>query len=148
MLSFKEENIFNQNVEAIVNPVNCVGVMGAGLALQFKNLYPENFIYYRQQVLQGNVKFGKMLVYTINTPKNPKYIINFPTKNHFKDKSYLKDIESGLQTLVTTLDEHDINSIAIPLLGCGLGGLPKKVVISLLHNTFFHLLEKEVIILI
>jgi len=115
-------DILKCEVEALVNTVNCVGVMGRGLALQFKNAYPENFRAYKAACDQKEVQPGRMFVYETGQPV-PRFIINFPTKRHWRDKSRIEDIEAGLVDLVRVIREKDIRSIAIPPLGCGLGGL-------------------------
>lgn len=123
MVAVTRADILTANVEAIVNPVNCVGVMGKGVALEFKRAYPANFALYKVACERGDMKPGT--VYTVLTGKrvNPRYIINFPTKRHWRDSSRMEDIESGLVALVDTVKMHGIKSIAIPALGCGLGGL-------------------------
>lgn len=117
-------DILQADAEAIVNTVNCVGVMGRGIALQFKNAYPQNYKQYKNACDLGKVQPGKMLVYETGTLTNPKYIINFPTKRHWKGKSRIEDIDSGLLALVEEIKKRKITSIAIPPLGSGLGGLP------------------------
>jgi len=105
-----------------VNAVNCVGVMGKGLARQFKDAHPENFAGYAAACARGEVRPGRVLV--VDTGRElPRYIINFPTKRHWRDRSRLEDIEAGLAALVHELRERRIASVAIPPLGCGLGGL-------------------------
>jgi O-acetyl-ADP-ribose deacetylase (regulator of RNase III) len=84
----------------MVNTVNCVGVMGKGIALQFKQAFPHNFKLYRQACQAGEMQPGKMLVVPVDIVSNPKYIINFPTKRHWKAKSRLEDIKQGLPALV------------------------------------------------
>ena len=122
MIKHVQGNILNAQAEALVNTVNCVGVMGKGIALQFKKAFPENFKAYKNACQRGEVKPGGMFV--IDTGQNfPKYIINFPTKRHWRDKSRYKDIEAGLQALVKEITARNIGSIAIPPLGSGLGGL-------------------------
>ncbi len=116
-------DILKANAEALVNTVNCVGVMGRGVALQFKNKFPANFRAYKAACDRGEVQPGRMLVYDIGTLSNPRYIINFPTKRHWKGKSRIEDIESGLIALKTEITSRGITSIALPPLGCGLGGL-------------------------
>jgi O-acetyl-ADP-ribose deacetylase (regulator of RNase III) len=123
MIVFKKGDILNENTEVIVNPVNCVGVMGKGLALQFKKKYPDNYISYREAFDDGNILPGKVHLFKTNKKINPKYIINFPTKIHWKDKSEIIYIVAGLNDLVRVCREKKISSIAIPPLGCGLGGL-------------------------
>jgi len=115
-------DILKSEAEAIVNTVNCVGIMGRGIALQFKNVFPENFKAYAAACKRGEVNPGTMFVH--ETGKlSPRYVINFPTKRHWKGKSRIEDIESGLNDLVRVVDKFEIKSIAIPPLGAGLGGL-------------------------
>ncbi len=123
MIEFKNGDILKENVEALVNTVNCVGVMGRGIALQFKNAFPNNFTEYAIACKKKEVQPGKMFVHTTGRVHNHKYIINFPTKRHWRGKSRMEDIESGLRALVETVRHYNISSIAIPPLGSGLGGL-------------------------
>ena len=123
MIELKTGNIFDEDVEALVNSVNCVGVMGRGIALQFKNLFPENFKAYAKACKRGEVTPGQMFVYDSGQMTNPRYVINFPTKRHWRSKSRMEDIESGLDALVREIRERNIRSIAIPPLGSSLGGL-------------------------
>lgn len=131
MIKLLDEDIFNMETEAIVNPVNCVGVMGAGLALQFKIKYPENFINYKKSCYNGNIKPGSLTLFSTGK-EYPKYIINFPTKRHWSDKSRIDDINIGLETLNKIIDIKQIKSISIPHLGCGFGGLTLKDVYGLI----------------
>lgn len=123
MINFKTGNIFTEDVEALVNAVNCVGVMGKGLALQFKNEFPGNFQAYSRACKQGEVRPGQVFLFEMNSSANPRYIVNFPTKRHWRDSSRIEDIEQGLNHLVHVIEERKIKSIAIPALGSGLGGL-------------------------
>lgn len=123
MLKFTTGDILAADVEALVNTVNCVGIMGRGIALQFKNAFPKNFKAYEVACAQGDVQPGRMFVFETGTMTNPKYIINFPTKRHWRGKSRLEDIEAGLVDLVAEIKARRIRSIAIPPLGSGLGGL-------------------------
>lgn len=116
-------NILTDNAEALVNTVNCVGVMGKGIALQFKKAFPENFKAYEAACRRKEVKPGRMYVFETGQMFNPRYIINFPTKRHWRGKSRYEDIESGLRALVREVRQRKIHSIAIPPLGSGLGGL-------------------------
>lgn len=116
-------DLLKADVEALVNAVNCVGIMGRGVALQFKNAYPENFTAYVDACRHGHVQLGRMFVHDLRTQTNPRYIINFPTKRHWKEKSELAFIDHGLKALVQEITERRIKSIALPALGCGLGGL-------------------------
>ncbi|OSI12556.1 type II toxin-antitoxin system antitoxin DNA ADP-ribosyl glycohydrolase DarG [Neisseria canis] len=138
MIEFKTGNIFESDAEALVNTVNCVGVMGRGIALQFKNKYPENFKAYQQACKQEFLKPGKMFVFETEQLVLPKWIINFPTKRHWRGKSRIEDIEIGLIDLVKVIQEKNIQSIAIPPLGSGLGGLDWNDVRSQIENTLSH----------
>ena len=122
-LQFKTGDILSEEVEAVVNSVNCVGVMGRGIALQFKNAYPANFKAYATACRQHLVEPGRMFVQETHQLAGPRWIINFPTKRHWKSKSRLEDIQAGLEDLVATIDQLGIRSIALPPLGSGLGGL-------------------------
>ncbi|MDR0932082.1 MAG: macro domain-containing protein [Victivallales bacterium] len=130
MIEYKSGDIFDADTEAIVNTVNCVGVMGRGLALQFKNRFPDNFAAYESLCKRKAVMPGKMFVYETNDMINHKYIINFPTKRHWRGVSRIEDIESGLIDLVKVIKDKNITSIAIPPLGSGLGGLDWNLVKS------------------
>ena len=132
MITFKKGNIFEQEVDAIVNPVNCVGVMGKGLALEFKKRYNRNYYWYLTKCSEKNIKLGNIFIYTETDQKPPLTIINFPTKYHWRDKSCLSDIEKGLDDLIEHLPES-VKSIAFPALGCGLGGLDWKDVKSIMQ---------------
>jgi O-acetyl-ADP-ribose deacetylase (regulator of RNase III) len=113
------------DVEALVNTVNCVGIMGRGIALQFKNTFPDNYKAYAAACKREQVKPGRMFVFETGRLM-PKYIINFPTKRHWKGKSRIEDIQSGLEDLVREIRTRNIRSIAVPPLGSGLGGLEWK----------------------
>lgn len=123
MIEFRTGDILQADVEALVNTVNCVGIMGRGVALQFKNDFPENFKAYEAACAREEVQPGKMFVFETRTLTNPKFIINFPTKRHWRGKSRMEDIDSGLKALVEEIRTRGIRSIAIPPLGSGLGGL-------------------------
>lgn len=123
MIKFTCGDILRADVEAIVNTVNCVGVMGRGIALQFKKAWPENFKAYALACKNRDVKPGQMFVFETGQLTNPRFIINFPTKRHWRAASRMEDIESGLCALVADIEKYDIKSIAIPPLGAGLGGL-------------------------
>lgn len=123
MIETTQGNLLEADAEALVNTVNCVGVMGKGIALQFKQAFPANFASYKKACDAGLVQPGKMLVIDTGAMLNPRYIVNFPTKRHWKGKSRLEDIDSGLLDLVAQVRRLGIGSIAIPPLGAGLGGL-------------------------
>jgi len=123
MIEFKTGDILAAEADALVNTVNCVGVMGRGIALQFKKAFPENFKAYAKACAREEVQPGRMFVYETGQLTGPRFIINFPTKRHWKGASRLSDIEAGLAALVTEIKARGIHSIAIPPLGSGLGGL-------------------------
>ena len=128
MVDLRIGDILASKTEALVNTVNCVGIMGRGIALQFKRAYPENFKAYAVACKKNEVATGKLFVWPTGTLTNPKFIINFPTKRHWRNKSRLNDIEEGLKDLVRVIKKYEIKSIAIPPLGCGLGGLKWEIV--------------------
>jgi O-acetyl-ADP-ribose deacetylase (regulator of RNase III) len=123
MIEFTTGDILRADAEAVVNTVNCVGIMGRGIALQFKNAFPANFKAYEAACAREQVQPGRMFVFETGTLGNPKFIINFPTKRHWRGKSRMEDIDSGLKALVEEVRRRGIRSIAIPPLGSGLGGL-------------------------
>jgi O-acetyl-ADP-ribose deacetylase (regulator of RNase III) len=123
MIEYRSGDILKEKTEALINTVNCVGVMGRGIALQFKNAFPENFKAYAAACKNEEVQPGRMFVFETGQLTNPRYIINFPTKRHWRGKSRMEDIEAGLKALVDTIRRYNIRSIAIPPLGSGLGGL-------------------------
>ncbi|MEU7994031.1 macro domain-containing protein [Micromonospora sp. NPDC049060] len=123
MISIRHGDLLDADVEALVNPVNTVGVMGKGLALAFKRAHPANFTAYRAACAAGTVRLGRMFVYDSGTPGRHRYVVNFPTKGHWRSPSRLADIESGLPDLVRVLRDNRIGSVAVPALGCGNGGL-------------------------
>ena len=123
MIEYRSGDILKSEAEALVNTVNCVGVMGRGIALQFKNAFPENFKAYAAACKREQVQPGRMFVFETGQLTPPRYIINFPTKRHWRGKSRIEDIEAGLVALVAEIRARGIRSIALPPLGAGLGGL-------------------------
>ena len=123
MVEYKSGDILVEDCEALVNSVNCVGVMGRGVALQFKKAFPENFKAYAKACKRKEVLPGQMFVFETGQLSNPRYIINFPTKRHWRSKSRIDDIEAGLKALTVEVRTRGIRSIAVPPLGSGLGGL-------------------------
>ena len=146
MTRFISGNLFESNAEAIVNTVNCVGVMGRGVALQFKKLYPDNFKVYELACARNEVMPGRMFIYELNQIVNPKYIINFPTKRHWRSTSRIDDIEKGLSDLATVITERKISSIALPPLGAGLGGLDWGIVKEKIEAMFGHLSSVDIVV--
>ena len=123
MITYTTGDILKSGAEALVNTVNCVGIMGRGIALQFKNAFADNFEAYARECKAGGVQPGRMFVFERRKLDNPRFIVNFPTKRHWRGKSRVEDIEAGLVDLVRVIKERRISSIAIPPLGSGLGGL-------------------------
>ena len=123
MIEYKTGDIIAEDADALVNTVNCVGIMGRGIALQFKNAFPENFKAYAAACKRHEVQPGRMFVFETRQLTNPRYIINFPTKRHWRGRSRMEDIDAGLKALQAVIREKPIRSLALPPLGSGLGGL-------------------------
>ena len=140
MITFKQGNIFDSKAEALVNPVNCVGVSGKGLALEFKKRFPLNFDKYRDACKQPEEKLKIGRIFITVFYDSPKYIINFTTKNHWRETSFISYINEGLKDLKRFLTIGMIKSIAIPALGCGLGELPWHMV---KESIIYHLSDLE-----
>ena len=145
MIKYTTGDILTADVDALVNTVNCVGIMGRGIALQFKNTFPENFKAYEAACVRGEVQPGRMFVFETGTLA-PKYIINFPTKRHWRGKSRMEDIEAGLEALVAEIRSRQIKSIAIPPLGSGLGGLNWNAVRNRIEAALVPLKSVDVIV--
>ncbi|MFD6419173.1 macro domain-containing protein [Streptomyces sp. NPDC060194] len=107
--------------QGLVNPVNTVGVMGKGLALQFKRAHPEVFAAYATACAEGRVRAGRVLPVAL---PHGRWVLHFPTKRHWRDASRIEDVRDGLDDLVRVVGELELSSLAVPALGCGLGGLP------------------------
>ncbi len=144
MIRFERGDILEARTEALVNTVNCVGVMGRGIALQFKNTFPANFNAYVTACKLGEVQPGRMFVFDTGKLTPPRYIINFPTKRHWRGKSRIEDVRSGLDALVEEIRSRGIRSIALPPLGSGLGGLDWSRVRPLIEQAMKGLPEVEV----
>jgi O-acetyl-ADP-ribose deacetylase (regulator of RNase III) len=145
-MKFVTGNLLSAPTEAIVNTVNTVGVMGKGIALQFKERFPQNFFAYKKACKLGNVETGKMFVFKEMTISGEKTIINFPTKKEWFQKSQYSYIEAGLEDLVRVIRNLDIKSIAIPPLGCGNGGLDWEKVKPMLEKYLSDLEGVEILI--
>lgn len=140
-------NLLEAPAEALVNTVNTVGIMGKGIALQFKQAFPEMFRDYERACQNDAVKLGKMDVHDLGgLVGGPRWIINFPTKGHWRSKSKLADVKSGLSDLVNVIETLGIRSIAVPPLGCGHGGLEWEDVRPLIASAFAELPEVEVLL--
>jgi O-acetyl-ADP-ribose deacetylase (regulator of RNase III) len=138
-------NLLLDDVEALVNTVNTVGVMGKGVALQFKQAFPANYKAYREACARKEVEIGRMFLWDSGQLGSRRYIINFPTKRHWRAKSRLEDVRLGLQDLVRVIEAHRIESIAIPALGCGNGGLEWSTVRPLIEDALGSLPVRAVV---
>ncbi|MFZ3212298.1 MAG: macro domain-containing protein [Terriglobales bacterium] len=134
------------NVDALVNTVNCVGIMGKGIALQFRQAFPDNYRKYQEACRAGVVQPGRMFVVETEKFVGPKYIINFPTKRHWRGKSRLSDIREGLSALAKVIQTLQIRSIAVPPLGCGSGGLDWGEVSRLIQRQLSELPNVQVLV--
>lgn len=123
MIELQQGDILKAKADALVNTVNCVGVMGRGIALQFAKAFPEMFQAYEAACKRGEVEPGKVLTHDLNRFEQPHYVINVPTKKHWRGKSRMEYVEAGLAALVEEVRRLGIKSVAVPPLGCGLGGL-------------------------
>lgn len=123
MIELTRGDLLRADAEALVNTVNCAGHMGRGLALQFKRAFPASFAAYAAACKRGEVQPGRMHIVETGQLTNPRYIVNFPTKRHWRDRSRIEDIDAGLVALIADVQRLRITSIAVPPLGCGLGGL-------------------------
>lgn len=124
MITYCQGNLLDADVDALVNAVNTVGVMGKGIALAFKQRFPANYQAYAAACQRGEVRTGRMFITDTQALLGPRWIVNFPTKQHWRDPSRLEWVEKGLQDLRSFLVSSPVQSIALPALGAGLGGLP------------------------
>lgn len=146
MIEYIKGNIFDSDAEALVNTVNTVGVMGKGIALRFKNEFPENFKAYKDAVKNNEVETGKMFVSRDRSFNGEeKIIINFPTKKDWRKPSQYSYIEQGLNDLIQKIKEYNIKSIAIPPLGSGNGGLEWELVKKIIHDKLDNIETKIII---
>ncbi len=146
MIEIGRGNLLTADVEGIVNTVNTVGVMGKGIALQVKRAFPEVYTAYRAACDRGEVRLGQMLFHDRGVLGSGRYIVNFPTKGHWRSRSKLADIESGLTDLVRVVEELGLASVAVPALGCGNGGLAWDDVRPRIERAFGALPEVRVVL--
>jgi len=146
VIEFKTGDILTEDAEALANTVNCVGIMGRGVALKFKEAFPENFKAYALACRRQEVQPGRMFVFNTGKLTNPRYIINFPTKRHWRGKARIEDIEKGLKALVGEVRSRGIRSLAIPPLGAGLGGLDWAVVRPRIERAFLALSDVRIVV--
>ncbi len=123
MLRYTTGNLLDSGAQALVNTVNTVGIMGKGIALMFKEAFPENFSAYAAACKAGDVRVGRMFVTERVDMYGPRWIINFPTKEHWRGRSQIQWIEEGLEDLKRVITDRGIRSVALPPLGAGNGGL-------------------------
>lgn len=144
MIILAKGNLLRSGADILVNTVNCEGFMGKGIALQFKKAFPENYKAYESECRKGNVAPGRVFLFSTGNLIPPLYIVNFPTKKRWRENSKLEYISSGLEDLVRVLKELDVSSIAVPPLGCGLGGLKWSAVRPLIERAFSELPNLDV----
>lgn len=124
----KDNNIFNSKTQTIVNTINCVGAMGTGIALEYKKRYPEMYLKYNELCNNKQMQIGKLWLYKTHN----KWILNFPTKDHWKNSSKIEYLELGLQKFIDTYKTKGITSIAFPLLGANNGHIDPKMSLSIM----------------
>ncbi len=146
MIRFAHGNLLDANVDALVNAVNTAGVMGKGIALMFRERFPENYRAYVAACKRKALTAGRMFVTELQDPSRPHWIINFPTKAHWRNPSKIEWIEAGLQDLKRVIEEKKIKSIAIPALGSGNGGLNWRDVRPLIESSMGNLPDVDVVI--
>jgi O-acetyl-ADP-ribose deacetylase (regulator of RNase III) len=146
MISFTQGNLLDADVEALVNTVNTVGVMGKGVALMFKEAFPRNFKEYEAACKRNEVRVGRMFVTETGELMGPKWIINFPTKVHWRQRTKMEWITEGLKDLKSVLQEKNIRSVAVPPLGCGNGGLDWRDVRPAIEDALGSLSGVDVIV--
>ena len=146
VIEIAEGNLLHADVDALVNTVNTEGVMGKGIALQFRRAYPAMYDAYRAACKAGEVEIGKMMVWETGQASGPRYIVNFPTKRHWRAPSRLADVEAGLADLVRVAREYELDSIAVPPLGAGNGGLPWSQVRPLIVEALDRLDDTRVLL--
>jgi O-acetyl-ADP-ribose deacetylase (regulator of RNase III) len=145
-IELRTGDILRAEADALVNTVNCVGVMGRGIALQFRKAFPTYFEAYAAACKAGAMRPGTVHVFDRGTRSSPRYLISFPTKDHWRGKSRIGDVESGLASLVATVRKLGIDAVAIPPLGCGLGGLSWPEVRRRIESAFDALPEVRVLL--
>jgi len=147
MIRFETGNLLEAHTEAVVNTVNTVGVMGKGIALMFKEAFPSNFREYEAASKRGNIRTGSMFVTEVPPLlRGPRWIVNFPTKEHWRGSSRLEWIDAGLRDLRRVIEEKTITSIALPPLGCGNGGLDWRVVRPLIERQLSGLEDVDIVV--
>jgi len=145
MIEIAQGNLLKAPAEALVNTVNTVGVMGKGIALQFRQAFPEMYRAYEKACKDGDIQLGQVHVFDLGgLVGGPRWIINFPTKGHWRSASRLADVENGLTDLIAQIRKLGIRSVAVPPLGCGNGGLDWNLVCPRIEQAFAALPEVHV----
>lgn len=134
-ISIVKGNLFTSSAQTLVNTVNCVGVMGAGVAFEFRLRYPEMFARYRELCQTGHIKIGSLWLYKASPSR---LVLNFPTKGNWKLPSRVGYLEAGLRKFSDTYFERGITSVAFPVLGAGKGGIPERTSLSLMEKYLAH----------
>jgi O-acetyl-ADP-ribose deacetylase (regulator of RNase III) len=142
MISYIAGDLFESRAQVLTNTVNCVGVMGKGLALEFKKRYPALFRDYAERCARGEMKIGEPWLWEGAEVQ----ILNFPTKRHWRAPSLIEDIDEGLKWLAARYGDVGISTIAMPALGCGNGGLPWNMVRPLMEARLGTLPDLEVFV--
>lgn len=145
MMRYTQGNLLDAQTEAVVNTVNTVGIMGKGVALMFKEAFPENFEAYASACARGEIRVGQMFVTANHELTGPRWIVNFPTKQHWRHPTKQEWVREGLVDLRRFILEKGVRSIALPPLGCGNGGLEWTVVRPMIESALGDLREVEVI---
>jgi O-acetyl-ADP-ribose deacetylase (regulator of RNase III) len=146
MVELQQGDILKAKADALVNTVNCVGVMGRGIALQFAKVFPEMLRAYEAACKRGEVEPGKVLTYDLSRLDQPHYVLNVPTKKHWRGQSRMEYIEAGLEALIEEVRRLGIKSVAVPPLGCGLGGLEWTQVRPRIEQAFSELPDVQVLL--
>lgn len=146
MITYTTGNLLEAPVEAVVNTVNTVGVMGKGIALMFKERFPEAFMEYQSACKKDEVKVGQMFLSYNPEFSGPRYIIHFPTKQHWRNPTKQEWVKTGLVALKELIINKQMKSIAIPPLGCGNGGLKWEQVKPMIESELADLHEVEIVI--
>lgn len=146
MIRYATGNLLLADAEALVNTVNTVGVMGKGIALQFKEAFPGNFHAYEEACKHGDVHIGRMFLTETGRLDGPRWIINFPTKKEWRHPSKLEYVHAGLSDLVRVIRDRRIKSVALPPLGCGYGGLDWVQVKQAIEEALVELSDVDVVV--
>lgn len=146
MIQLERGDILKAKADALVNTVNTVGVMGRGIALQFSKAFPEVFRAYEAACKRGEVRVGEVLSHDLNRFEQPHYVINVPTKKHWRGKSQMEYIDAGLKALVEEVKRLGLKSVAVPPLGCGLGGLDWNDVRPRIERAFEALPDVQILL--